>query len=171
MWNRAWVWLASAGAVLGAAAAAQAEGLRADGRFFRDQAGAVVTLRGLNVTGDAKVPPFRPIQGEALLDRLPGFGVNVARLLFTWGAFEPERGQYDASYLDYYAGVVDALHARGVWVIVDLHQDAFSRFATDGCGEGMPAWAVSTAVTPDVPNNGKDCAQWGLKFKIGRAHV
>jgi endoglycosylceramidase len=149
---------------LGASAPAQGASLRADGRFFRDDRGAAVTLRGLNVAADAKVPNFRPIDDPALLDRLPALGVNVARLLFTWEAFEPERGTYDASYLDYYSGVVDDLHARGVWVIVDIHQDAFSRFATDGCGEGMPGWAISPSVVPDVPDNGPNCASWGIKF-------
>jgi endoglycosylceramidase len=145
---------------------AQARTLRAEGRFFRDEQGAVVMLRGLNLTGDAKVPPFRPIDDHSLLDRLPRWGVNVARLLFTWEAFEPERGRYDASYMDYYAGVVDALHSRGIWVIVDIHQDAFSRFATDGCGEGMPAWAISPSVVPDTPDNGPNCSSWGIKFIV-----
>jgi endoglycosylceramidase len=151
-------------AVLGVATSAHADVLRADGKFFRDEQGAVVVLRGLNVAADAKVPPFRPISDASLLDRLPELGVNVARLLFTWEAFEPERGNYDSSYLDYYAGAVDTLHARGVRVIVDVHQDAFSRFSTDGCGEGMPSWAISPSVVPDVPDNGPNCASWGIKF-------
>jgi endoglycosylceramidase len=87
--------------------------------------------------------------------------VNVVRLLFTWEAFEPERGSYDQSYLDYYESVLDALHERGILAIVDVHQDAFSRFSTSGCGEGMPKWAVSTAVTPDTPDNGEHCISWG----------
>jgi endoglycosylceramidase len=145
---------------------AQAEALHADGSYFKDERGAVVILRGLNVAGDAKVPPFRPIDDPALLDPLPAWGVNVARLLFTWEAFEPERGRYDESYFSYYRGVLDALHARGVHAIVDVHQDAFSRFATDGCGEGMPRWAVSSAVTADTPDNGPACAAWGVQFIV-----
>ncbi len=151
-------------AVFGATAHGHADRLRADGKFFRDEQGAVVVLRGLNVAADAKVPPFRPISDPSMLDRLPELGVNVARLLFTWEAFEPERGNYDASYLDYYAAAVDALDARGVRVIVDVHQDAFSRFSTDGCGEGMPSWAISSSVAPDVPDNGPNCSSWGIKF-------
>ncbi len=162
-----WLWATSAGAALGTTAvSAQAQGLRAEHPYFRDADGAAVVLRGLNLTADAKVPPFRPLQDEAWLDQLPGLGVNVARLLFNWEAFEPERGQYDASYLDYYAGVIDALHARGVWVIADVHQDAFSRFATDGCGDGMPSWAISPSVVVDVPDNGPNCASWGIKFIV-----
>jgi endoglycosylceramidase len=146
------------------AAQVAAEDLRAEGPYFRDEAGAVVLLRGLNVAGDAKVPPFRPVDDPALFDPFPGWGVNVARLLFTWEAFEPERGSYDETYFAYYLSLIDALEARGIWVIVDVHQDAFSRFTTDGCGEGMPAWAVSSAVKSVTPNNGQDCAGWGLKM-------
>jgi endoglycosylceramidase len=124
----------------------------------------VVILRGLNVAGDSKVPPFRPVDDAKLLDPFPAWGVNVARLLFTWEAFEPERGSYDASYLDYYESVLDALHARGVWAIVDVHQDAFSRYATSGCGEGMPRWAISSAVEADTPDNGEKCVNWGLQM-------
>src|SRR5688500_2695645 len=145
---------AAMAAALGVGNPVQAEDLRAEGAYFRDEAGAIVMLRGLNVAGDSKVPPFRPVDDPSLFDPFPSWGVNVARLLFTWEAFEPERGVYDESYFDHYVSLVNALEARGVWVIVDIHQDAFSRFTTDGCGEGMPAWAVSSAVTPKVPDNG-----------------
>ena len=140
--------------------------LHADGRVLRDARGATVILRGLNLTGDAKVPPFRGLDDNSQLDVLPSWGVNVARLLFTWEAFEPKRGEYDQSYLDYYTGLVDALAERGVHVIVDFHQDAFSRYATQGCGEGFPEWAVSTKVRKDTPDNGPSCASWGVQMLL-----
>lgn len=151
------------------ASSASAESLHTEGRHFRDERGGAVFLRGLNVAGDAKVPPFRPIDDPSMFDDLPMWGVNVARLLFTWEAFEPEREQYDASYLEYYRGVVDALHQRGVRVIVDFHQDAFSRFATSGCGEGMPKWAVSPKVKLSTPDNGPSCKLWGIMSAIDGA--
>ena len=109
------------------------------------------------------------LQGAALfrhhrstqLDPLPGWGVNVLRLLFTWEAYEPSPGTYDDAYLSYYEGVVDAAAARGLWVVVDFHQDAFSRASIGGCGEGFPQWAVPPTVTPAAPDNGADCANWG----------
>ncbi len=142
--------------------------IHVDGVHFKDERGAVVLLRGLNVAGDAKVPPFRPLRDPSVLDRLPALGVNVARLLFIWEAFEPEREHHDESYLAYYAGVIDALAARGIAVIIDVHQDAFSRFALHGCGEGMPAWAVSSAVARDAPDNGSGCSWWGLLSMVDR---
>jgi endoglycosylceramidase len=154
--------------VLFFAAHVQAQTLHTAGGFFRDAQGAVVVLRGLNVAGDAKVPPFQPIDDARLFDDFPRWGVNVVRLLFTWEAFEPTRGTYNDSYFDYYLGVVDALHARGVRVIVDVHQDAYARFVMDGCGEGFPEWAVSPNVTKKVPDNGPNCSSWGIKLVLDK---
>jgi endoglycosylceramidase len=134
--------------------------LHADGAFLRDDAGGAVILRGVNATGDAKVPPFRPLADATTLDPLPRLGANVVRLLFIWEAFEPQPGAYDQSYLDYYAGVAHAAGQRGLYVVVDFHQDAFSRFNIGGCGEGAPQWALPPTVTPATPDNGAGCADW-----------
>jgi len=138
--------------------------LHADGGFFRDATGGAVILRGVDVAGNAKVPPFRGITDEHQLDPLPGWGINVLRLLFTWEAYEPEPGVYDDAYLAYYEGVVDAAAARGIWVVVDIHQDAFSRASIGGCGEGFPLWAVPSTVTAIAPDNGPSCANWGQRL-------
>ncbi len=138
--------------------------LHTDGGFFRDAGNGVVILRGVDVTGNAKVPPFRGITDEHQLDPLPGWGVNVLRLLFTWEAYEPSPGSYDDAYLAYYQGVVDAAAARGLWVVVDFHQDAFSRASIGGCGEGFPLWAVPPTVTKQTPDNGAGCANWGQRL-------
>jgi endoglycosylceramidase len=151
-------------AVLFATSPLLAGPLRVDGRRFADARGGTVFLRGLNLTGDAKVPPFRGVRGEADLDPLPGWGLNAARLLFTWEAFEPSPGQYAEDYLAYQAGVIDALHARGLYVIIDFHQDAYARFALDGCGEGFPAWALPPDVPPATPDNSAACADWGARM-------
>jgi endoglycosylceramidase len=140
-----------------------------NGRFV-DEKGGTVLLRGVNVAGDSKVPPFRPITHPTLLDPLPAWGMNAVRLLFTWEAYEPTRGAYDASYLSYYKGVVSAAWARGLFVIVDFHQDAFSRFSLDGCGEGFPEWAIAPDVPRATPDNSAACADWGSRM-LGRADL
>jgi len=147
-------------------AQATLEPLHTQGRSLRDARGATVVLRGLNLTGDAKVPPFRGIDTAQQLDVLKAWGVNVARLLFVWEAFEPRRGQYDEGYLDYYGDLVDALGERDVHVIIDFHQDAFSRYATQGCGDGFPAWALSSSVRAKTPDNGRNCASWGVQMLL-----
>ncbi len=157
--------LAAWGATLGAPALAHASGaLHTDGAALRDASGAVVVLRGVNVAGNAKVPDFRPITRAELLDPLPRWGMNAVRLLFTWEAYEPTSGAYDASYLDYVASVVAAARDRGLHVIVDFHQDAFARTALGGCGEGFPAWTLPPTVTPAAPDNGPTCSNWGTRM-------
>lgn len=135
--------------------------LRVEGTWFRDADGAAVLLRGVNVAGDSKVPPFRPIDSPEQLDPLVTWGMNTVRLLFNWEAYEPEPGQYDARYLDDYAGVAEAAWSRGLYVIVDFHQDGYSRYALGGCGEGFPEWALPPTVTPHAPDNGAACKGWG----------
>ena len=152
--------------VLPAVSRAEVEPLHTDGRLLRDARGGNVLLRGLNVTGDAKVPPFRGINDMRQLDVLPDLGVNVVRLLFIWEAFEPERDKYDESYLAYYTNLVDALGARGMHVIVDIHQDAFSRYATQGCGDGFPAWTVGDEDDREQPDNGRRCVSWGIQMVL-----
>jgi endoglycosylceramidase len=135
--------------------------LHTDGRWLRDAQGGAVILRGVNTAGNSKLPPYRPLTDPHTLDPLAGWGMNVVRLLFTWEAYEPQAGVYDESYLDYFAATVDAAGARGLRVIVDFHQDAYSRFSVNGCGEGFPAWTLPWWVPRATPDNSARCGGWG----------
>jgi endoglycosylceramidase len=150
--------------------AASAGPLRAEGPYLVDAAGRVVLLRGVNATGDAKVPGFRPLTSSSQLDPLPGWGINALRLLFVWEAFEPTPGGYDWSYLDYYERVVSWAENHGLYVLVDFHQDAYSRFSIGGCGEGFPRWAVTSKVKLATPDNGPRCADWGTRMVFDLDH-
>jgi endoglycosylceramidase len=131
---------------------------------FVDEAGAIVVFRGLNIATDSKVPPFRPLEDPTLLDPLRTWGINLVRLLFSWEAFEPEPDRYDQTYLDYLARVIDACEAQGARVIVDVHQDAFSRSSIGGCGDGFPRWALPPDVAIQTPDNGPNCSSWGTQM-------
>jgi len=62
---------------------------------------------------------------------------------------EPLKGQYNMTYLKLIKGVVDNLGAKGIFTILDPHQDVFNR---KFCGEGVPDWAVfNQAITPQFP--------------------
>jgi len=143
------------------AATETAPPLHTDGRYFRDANDRVVLLRGVNATGDAKLPPFETVISPLLLDPLPGWGINTVRLLFTWEAFEPTRCHYDNDYLAYYERAVSWAAERGIYVVVDFHQDAYSRFNVNGCGEGFPEWAVTSAIAKSTPDNTQACDGWG----------
>lgn len=104
-----------------------------------DAQGRVRIFHGANVSGRAKSPPFLPLDDETLLDPLRAWGWNLVRLVLQWEAAEPEPGKFDDAYLDRMIALVRGCHARGLHVIVDLHQDLFSRHYG---GDGAPGWAL-----------------------------
>ncbi len=136
--------------------------LRVVGRHFVGPDGRVVLLRGVNLGSDGKLPPFPTPDDPVLLDRLAELGFNAIRLPFIWEAYEPEPGRYDEAYLARLVAVAASAWARGLYVIIDIHQDGFARTLCYGCGAGFPLWAVSPRAKPHPPNNGGRCKVWAL---------
>ena len=123
-----------------------------DGRYF--------ILRGVNynVLGDYwQANPnvaTTAIYQEDQLKKMASYGFNCIRLIFTWSAIEPKRGQYDFAYIQKIKKVVEDAQKYGLLILVDLHQDAYSKFifstTDDACEfpqkgwDGAPQWAVFT---------------------------
>ena len=140
------------------------------GRWFRDEAGRHVLLRGVNLGGDCKVPypdggthhptdftdhrevsfvgrPFPLEQAAEHFGRLRRWGFGFLRLLTTWEAVEHGGpGVFDEAYLDYYEQLCRLAGEHGFRLFVDFHQDVWSRMTG---GDGAPGW-VFEAVGLDM---------------------
>lgn len=128
-----------------------------------DDRGRDVLLRGANLNalgdyyqGDPKLPPTKaPTDGD--WDAMAAHGFSVVRLLVSWSELEPTRGAFDRAYVRRIEGAIDAAAARGIYTVVDFHQDAWGKFIASPNGEtcaaggvpaigwdGAPKWATIT---------------------------
>ena len=139
--------------------------LHADGPALRDALGRAVFLRGVNAGGRSKFSPYVPFDyasGQfsaslgSYMDRAASWGIDVLRLPFAWAALEPTQGKQDPDWLSRYQQIVDAAWARGLWVVLDFHQDVYSE---SFCGDGFPSWTV-----PNAPAPHHDCPNWSLEY-------
>lgn len=86
---------------------------------------------------------------EADIVTMAALGFNSVRLPVSWSLLEPARGHFSESYVARIAQVVDWARAAGMYVIVDMHQNAYSPFVGAGdssvnlaYNSGAPAWAT-----------------------------
>jgi len=138
-----------------------------DRSYLRDDYGRYLFLHGINVSGSTKVPasidgkaltiadlkvpnakgkpsyvgkPFPAAEVDAELRKLRDAGFNVIRLLVNWEGVEPVRkGQYDLDYLKSLRAVVQKANDYGMYVLMDMHQDMFSRHLVTQYNE-MPSY-------------------------------
>ncbi len=117
------------------------------GRWLTNGEGQVVILHGLNMV--YKRPPYEPAAagfGAVAASTLAGDGLDVVRVGVIYSAVEPEPGVFSGSYLDSIAATVAELASRGVYSLLDFHQDQLS---VGFGGEGFPAWSVDTDGLPE----------------------
>jgi endoglycosylceramidase len=144
----------------------------AGGRIL-DAAGREVILRGVNVNAFVEYWQFSPTRFTtypftvADADLMQQMGWNAVRLLISWSRVEPESGVYDEAYLDQVEQAVALLESRGLYAIIDLHQDAWGPTLAarpdENCkGHGQPAfgwdgapgWATQDGGKPRCAPNG-----------------
>jgi endoglycosylceramidase len=140
--------------------------VRGDRPGVFDERGRQVVLRGVNVNGLAEyaranpdVDPTVPIT-ERTWDRVADEGFNAVRLLVSWSRLEPERGRIDDAYVEEVRTAVRQAAERGIYAVIDMHQDAWGPFVATPPGvdcppglepangwDGAPAWATPDAAT------------------------
>jgi endoglycosylceramidase len=128
------------GAVLSPATAAPTWSVQAG--FLRDAEGRAVILRGANVSGKDKAPPWFDFHGPSDFARMrTDWGLNGVRFVMQWAAIEPESGVYDAGYLDQVAERVGWAADANLYVVLDMHQDVYGMGFEAGGGDGAPLWS------------------------------
>lgn len=145
-------------------------GRAGSGPVLRDGHGREVVLRGFNVSGEAKLAehgglPFADVDdartSAAAMRRLTG--ANTIRFLITWASSEPQPGVVDRGYLDQVAAQVGVFLDAGYHVVLDWHQDLYSRylFTSDSwyTGDGAPPWLIAAGGYP--AESCGICFQWG----------
>ncbi|HKP90572.1 MAG TPA: cellulase family glycosylhydrolase [Thermoleophilaceae bacterium] len=141
----------AAAAVAALLAATSAQGRSAvldpSGRWLTDSSGRVVVLHGVAVMNFN--PPHLPaVQGFSAddADFLAAHGFNIVRVGFNWSHLEPRPGAVSSRYLASLRRTVRTLARRGIWSLLDLHQDGYGPAVH---GDGAPGWAT---VTNGFPN-------------------
>jgi endoglycosylceramidase len=157
-----------------------------------DPGGREVLLKGVNADGlvdyfrpdlippypsapasysDGECPPEEPaVEGVDIcqydFSQLKPLGYDVIRLNISWSLLEPTPGRIDKTYIDRIAQVVGWAKSAGIYVVLDMHQDAWSKYIYTAPGatcvapfqairgfDGAPLWA-SEHLTPACALNG-----------------
>lgn len=157
--------------LLALAAAATAQGARLPRLSVRqgedaaivDARGRQVLLRGVNVNqlgdyyqADPSLPTVIALQRRDFR-KIGRLGFNVVRLVMNWSGYQPERGAFDTGYVARVRRAVRWAAESGLYVVLDMHQDAWGKFIATPAGEtclpglgravgwdGAPEWATLT---------------------------
>ena len=109
---------------------------------MQDSYGRSVIFHGVNVV--YKIPPYLPSSDhfdaqlsltDAELDQLVNWGFNFVRLGVMWEAVERVPDTFNDTYLDEVESLINRLGEKGIYTLVDAHQDVLARRL---CGEGIP---------------------------------
>jgi hypothetical protein len=128
--------------------------LWSDGVHLRDAEGRIALLRGINARVDG-VFDVTFSDGRAALEEIPPLtsddcrrmrelGFDLLRLPINWSGVEPAQGAYDEAYLERVDGAVGCAADAGIHVVIDIHQDAYSKEIGE---DGAPLWAIDPPPT------------------------
>jgi endoglycosylceramidase len=152
---------------------------RGDAAAIVDEGGRQVLLRGVNVNqlgdyyqADPALPTTIPLT-ERDFEQIAALGFNVVRLVMNWSAFQPERGAFDEAYVARVREAVRWAAAHDLYVVLDMHQDAWGKHIATPPGEpcppgfgpavgwdGAPLWATFTdGLSTCRANNTRELSQ------------
>ena len=116
------------------------------GYWFKDQEGRYVHFRGINVSGDAKLPvmldvpldngrdftfvgrPFPLDEADKWFGQIRALGFNSVRLLFLWeSVFPDDRNTPDKDFLDYFEAIISKANDHGIYVLINMHENLWGR--------------------------------------------
>lgn len=142
------------------------------GKFRERDTGRVFHINGINFGSNTKLPraptqpshlppdvcglydsadtvsfvgkPFPLSEAFEHISRVKQCGYNTIRLVTTWECLEHEGpGVYDLDYVEYIIELLKLIDEMGgLYVIIDPHQDVWSRFSG---GSGAPLWTFYAA--------------------------
>lgn len=111
---------------------------------YKDEFNRTVIYHGVNVV--VKLPPYLPttesfdpfmsLSSEDMVI-MKKFGFNLVRLGVIWESVETAPGVFSYEHLQKVEDIINMLGSNGISVILDAHQDLFSRIF---CGEGVPVF-------------------------------
>ena len=138
-----------------------------------DEAGRQIILRGINarvkgifdVNFDDGRKPLQPIAEftKADTDALRQMGFYFLRLPIQWSGIEPAMGKYDKAYIDRIGTVLDLCHKAGIRVMLDMHQDAYSKEIGE---DGAPLWAI--VPPPEKRNEGGKLKEMVVEMRLSK---
>jgi len=160
-----------------------------------DQHGRSVLLRGVNIDGlvdywkpSLRTPyPIRPsayrhhrcprddvrVEGVPIcwfdFRQMRRLGYDNVRLNISWSLLEPKPGRISRTYVRRIAQVVRWARTQGLWVVIDMHQDAWSKYVFTKPGascppgfgptrgfDGAPRWASQSRLPACVVDNTRE---------------
>jgi len=141
-----------------------------------DSAGRQVLLRGVNVNQlvdygqpDRAKPTVRPLAEADYAQMAAEYGFDVQRLNLSWSALEPAPGRFSQAYIARIRQTVNWAAGHGIYTVLDMHQDTYSKYVTASPGttcrpgatpefgnDGAPAWATMTGGAKGCGFQGRD---------------
>lgn len=97
---------------------------------------------------------------EQDIQDLANWGFNFVRLGVMWEAVERLPGLYNETYLDEVEKLINALGAKGIYTLVDAHQDVGARYM---CGQGFPNFYAKEVIEA---KSGSDGIPYCLSSKL-----